>query len=113
MYTIWIKLSSRKVINPGTPLSISQTINFQFHLTACTVSRRLKPQYILSRYVNDIFTERKSMKSHEHDKKLSTFSYLYNEFCPQTYLSFVLPTRITKEQTKIKISSHDLVIERD
>ena len=52
------------------------------------------------------------MRSHEHDNNLSTFSYLYNEFCLQTYLSFGLPKRITKELTKIRISSHDLLIER-
>ena len=40
------------------------------------------------------------------------FSYLYNEFCLQTYLSFGLPKRITKELTKNRIRSHDLLIER-
>ena len=108
---MWIKLSSRKVKNPGILLSISQSINFQFHLTAWLYGHQT-PQYILSRYSNDISTELKSMTSHEHDNKLGAFLYLYNEFCLQTYLLFGLPKRITKEQTKIRISSHDLLIER-
>ena len=70
------------------------------------------PQYILSHCANDISTEFKSMRSHEHDNKLSTFSYLYKELCLQTYLSFGLPKQITKELTKIRISSHDLLIEQ-
>ena len=44
-YTMWIKLSSRKVINPGTLLSISHSANFQFHLTACTVTRHINIFY--------------------------------------------------------------------
>ena len=61
------------------------------------------PQYILSRYANDISTELKSKRSHEHDNKLSTSSYLYNEICLQTYVSFGLSKRITKELTKNRI----------
>ena len=53
-------------------------------------------QYILSRYANDITTEPKSMRSHEHGNKLCTFSYLCNEFCFQTYLSFGLSKRLPK-----------------
>ena len=52
------------------------------------------------------------MRIHGNDNKLCTFSYVHNEFRLQSYLSLSLPKQITKEMTKMRISSHDLLVEK-
>ena len=44
--------------------------------------------------------------------KLYTFSKIYNNFTCQTYLSFGLSKALTKELSKLRISPHDLMIEK-
>ena len=44
-------------------------------------------QFMLSSYVNEISNNLKTMRSHGNDNKLCTFSYVYNEFRLQSYLS--------------------------
>ena len=44
--------------------------------------------------------------------KLYTSSKIYKNFTCQTYLSFGLPKTVTKELSKLRISAHDLMIER-
>ena len=69
-------------------------------------------QFMLSSYVNEISNNLKTIRRHGNDNKLCTFSYVYNEFRLQSYLSLSLPKQITKELTKMRISSHDLLIEK-
>ena len=75
---MWIKLSSREVINPGTLLSISQSVN-KLSISFDSVYGHQTPLYISSRYANDIYTELNSMRSHEHDNKLFHI-YIMNLF---------------------------------
>ena len=44
--------------------------------------------------------------------KLNTYSKIYKNFTCQTYLSFGLSKTVTKELSKLRISAHDLMIER-
>ena len=46
------------------------------------------------------------------DNKLHTFSNIYSNFSLQDYLSFGLPKDKTRELAKLRISAHDLLIER-
>ena len=48
-------------------------------------------QFMLSSYVNEISNNLKTMRSNGNDNKLCTFSYVYNEFRLQSYLSLSLP----------------------
>ena len=52
------------------------------------------------------------LKSITDENKLHTFSSIYNDFQLQSYLTFGLSKELTKELTKLRISAHDLLIER-
>ena len=46
------------------------------------------------------------------DNKLYTYSKLYDDYSFQTYLTYAIPKSVTREQAKLRISAHDLMIER-
>ena len=43
---------------------------------------------------------------------INTFSKIYSNFSLQKYLSFGLPKAKTKELSKVRVSAHELLIER-
>jgi hypothetical protein len=55
----------------------------------------------------------KSFLTLEHDNKLFFFANIYpKDFILQDYLSLKLPVNITRELTKLRLSSHSLLIEK-
>ncbi|MEW8548168.1 MAG: reverse transcriptase domain-containing protein, partial [Candidatus Thiodiazotropha sp.] len=67
---------------------------------------------ISSKYSSRINKELTVLRNQVHDNKLNTFSQIYTQFSLQNYLTFGLPKSKTKELSKLRISSHDLLIER-
>ena len=67
------------------------------------------PQSILERYTKEVKTQ---LTSFTVDNKLHTYSKLYDEYSHQTYLIYAIPKSVTKELAKLRISAHDLLIER-
>ena len=73
----------------------------------CTMS-----DIISTKYKCDLNTELSSLRRQIQDNKLYTFSNIYSNFSLQDYLSFGLPKDKTRELAKLRISAHDLLIER-
>ena len=73
----------------------------------CTMS-----DIISTKYKCDLNTELSSLRRQIQDNKLYTFSHIYSNFSLQDYLSFGLPKDKTRELAKLRISAHDLLIER-
>lgn len=69
-------------------------------------------QTVSDKFSSDLSNELNTLKSKINDNKLHTYSNLYDQFSLQNYLSFGLPKSITKDLSKIRISAHDLLIER-
>ena len=67
---------------------------------------------ISTKYKCDLNTELSSLRRQIQDNKLYTFSNIYSNFTLQDYLSFGLPKDKTRELAKLRISAHDLLIER-
>ena len=69
------------------------------------------PQSILDSYTKEVKTQ---LTSFTVDNKLHTYMYskLYDEYSHQTYLTYAIPKSVTKELAKLRISAHDLLIER-
>jgi len=66
---------------------------------------------------NDCYEEKINKKLEdlslkEHDNKLFFFSNIYQHFQIQDYLSFNLPNSLTNNLTKLRISAHQLLIEK-
>ena len=73
----------------------------------CTMS-----DIISTKYKCDLNTELSSLRRQIQDNKLYTFSNIYSNVSLQDYLSFGLPKDKTRELAKLRISAHDLLIER-
>ena len=69
-------------------------------------------EIISNKYESDINKERSVLRNQVHDNKLNTFSKIYSNFSLQKYLSFGLPKAKTKELSKLRVSAHELLIER-
>lgn len=52
------------------------------------------------------------LRNQVQDNKLNTFSTIYTQFSLQNYLSFGLSKNKTRELSKLRLSAHDLLIER-
>ena len=53
------------------------------------------------------------LSTREHDNKLFFFANIYpKDFILQDYLSLKLPVNITRELTKLRLSSHPVLIEK-
>ena len=90
------------VYNSLQKLSITES-----SVQTCDVS-----EMISSKYLSVINKELILLRHRVQDNKLNTFSKLYSQFSLQTYLSFGLSKVTTKELSKLRISAHDLLIER-
>ena len=67
---------------------------------------------VSKKYCSDIYEDVNLFKRQINDNKLYTYSKIYDSFCLQSYSSFGFTKSLTKELTKIRISAHDLLIER-
>ena len=70
------------------------------------------PEIISNKYESDINKELSLLRSQVHDNKLNTFSKIYSNFSLPKYLSFGLPKAKIKELSKVRVSAHELLIER-
>lgn len=69
-------------------------------------------EIISNQYLSNLNKELSLLNNQVQDNKLNTFSKIYTQFSLQNYLSFGLPKTTTKELSKLRISAHDLLIER-
>ena len=69
-------------------------------------------EIISNKYESDINKELSLLRNQVHDNKLNTFPKIYSNFSLQKYLSFGLPKAKTKELSKLRVSAHELLIER-
>ena len=67
------------------------------------------PQIIHNKSVEEVSSQLRSIND---ANKLYTYSKIYNNFTCQTYLSFGISKALTKELSKLRISAHDLKIEK-
>ena len=68
-------------------------------------------QTILDQCTKEIKTQLTSFND-ENKLYTNTYSKLYNTYTYQTYITFDVPKSLTRELTKLRISAHDLMIER-
>lgn len=63
-------------------------------------------------YEENINKKLEDLSLKEHDNKLFFFSNIYQHFQIQDYLSFNLPNSLTNNLTKLRISAHQLLVEK-
>lgn len=92
--------------------SLIQTSMDKLSLTESDAQSRNIYKIISSKYISNINKELTVLRNQVNENKLNTFSKIYSQFSLQNYLAFGLPKSKTKELSKLRISSHDLLIER-
>ena len=92
----------------------SRVHNFmqKFSITEAEVKANNILDILLARYSFDMNNELSRLRAQPHANKLHTFSNVYSDFSLQKYLSFGLPKDKTKGLLKLRISAHDLLVER-
>lgn len=84
----------------------------RFSITEAEAQMCTTSDIISTKYSSDMNNELSRLRNQIQDNKLNTFSNIYSQFSLQNYLSFGLPKAKTKELSKLRISAHDLLIER-
>jgi hypothetical protein len=70
-------------------------------------------QMLTDQHSKVILNKLQHLSTQEHDKKLFFFANIYpKDFILQDYLSLKLPVNVTRELTKLRLSSHPLLIEK-
>ena len=70
-------------------------------------------QMLTDQHSKVILNKLQHLYTQEHDNKLFFFANIYpKDFIFQDYLSLKLPVNITRELTKLRLSSHPLLIEK-
>ena len=70
-------------------------------------------QLLTDQHSKVILNKLQHLSTQEHDNKLFFFANIYpKDFILQDYLSLKLPVNITRELTKLRLSSHSLLIEK-
>ena len=70
-------------------------------------------QMLTDQHSKVILDKLQHLSTQEHDNKLFFFANIYpKDFILQDYLSLKLPVNITRELTKLRLSSHPLLIEK-
>jgi hypothetical protein len=70
-------------------------------------------QLLTDQHYNVILNKLQHLSTQEHDNKLFFFANIYpKDFILQDFLSLKLPVNITRELSKLRLSSHSLLIEK-
>lgn len=92
--------------------SSTQSLLQKFSTTEQEVLSNDMSEIISCTYRTNLNKELTRLRNQPHDNKLVTFSNIYTQFSVQNYLSFGLPKSKTKQLSKLRISAHDLLVER-